>query len=180
MKYLSLSSMTISDGPGCRVSLYVSGCRNKCPHCHNPRSWDFNCGTEFATETIEQIVNYLEPNHIQGITICGGEPFEEENQVELVRLIRRIKMDYPQKDIWMFSGYEFSDLLKGGKKNTSVTVEILSNIDVLVVGPYIHSQRDISDANRWRGSRNQRVIDVQASLANNKLVGLSGIPNNEV
>ena len=172
--------MTISDGPGCRVSLYVSGCRNRCPHCHNPRSWDFNCGTEFTTETIEQITEYLEPNYIQGITICGGEPFEEENQVELVRLIRRIKMDYPNKDIWIYSGYEFSDLLKGGRKNSPVTLELLSAVDVLVAGPYIHSQRDISDNNRWRGSRNQKVLNLPLSLQMRKPVALEGIPNNEV
>ena len=178
MYYASLYKLSIVDGIGIRTSLYVSGCRRHCKGCHNSKTWDFNYGKEYTKETEQQVLDALNHDYVRGLTLCGGEPMEEENQRVLVTLLRRVKEEFPQKDIWIWTGYEFEDLLPGGKKHCEVTDEILSLVDVAVVGPFILEQRDVSDENRWRGSRNQRVVDVQSSLIFNKKEFLSNIPNN--
>jgi len=178
MKYLAIYRDSISDGPGVRVSLYVSGCRNHCTGCHNPESWSFEHGTDFTNDTIEEVLNLCKNDFIQGLTIAGGEPMEPENQRGLLPLLKEFKKQFPNKNIWCYTGYELSDLLLCGKKRVLVTDELLSYIDVLVVGPFILSQRDISDDNRWRGSRNQRVLNLPESLKNGKCIMLEDIPNN--
>lgn len=178
MNYASLYNLSIVDGIGIRTSLYVSGCRRHCKGCHNSKTWDFLYGKEYTEETEKQILEALDHDYVKGFTLCGGEPMEEKNQRVIVSLLKKIKAKYPQKDIWLWTGYEFKDLLKGGKKYCEVTEEILSYIDVAVVGPFILEERDISDENRWRGSRNQRVINVQESIKEGKTIFLKNIPNN--
>lgn len=177
MNYLTIYKDSISDGPGFRVSLYISGCRNHCPGCHNPESWDFKAGKKFDNSIIKEILGFCTKNYIKGLTIAGGEPFEEENQKELLLLVKAFKEQLPEKDIWCYTGYEFEDLKT--KKRTEYTDTLLSYIDVLVVGPFILSERDISDDNRWRGSRNQRVLDLPKTLETGKIIYLENIPNNE-
>ncbi len=180
MKYMQIYSCATNDGPGFRVSLYVSGCRNHCIGCHNPESWDFTCGTDFTTTTISKILTMLDRDHISGLTIAGGEPFEEENQEILVDLVKAFDARFPDKDLWVYTGYEWADLVEiSGKKHIDVTCEILDHVDVLVAGPFIQQLRDISTNNLWRGSTNQRCIDVKRSLEQNKIVYLTNIPNNK-
>ena len=159
MHYGTIKPNDIADGPGVRVALYVSGCRIHCPGCHNPESQNFEYGKEYTSETEEEILQALAPSHIAGFSLLGGEPFEEENQAVLVGLLRRIKETYPEKTIWAYTGYLLSDLEEGGKKHTEFTDEMLSNIDVLVDGPFIEEQKNISLS--FRGSENQRIIEIE-------------------
>jgi len=180
MNYLKLYKNTVADGPGVRVSLYVSGCRNHCPGCHNPDSWDFSSGSEMTVSVVNELLESMDKTWIAGLTICGGEPMEPENQEFLVNLVKLVHTKFPTKTIWCYTGYEFEDLLEGGRKHTEFTNDLLSHIDVAVVGRFILEKRNITDGNRWRGSTNQRVIDVQASLNSGKTVLLAEIPNNEI
>lgn len=179
MNYLTIYKDCISDGPGVRVSLYVSGCRNHCQGCHNPESWDFCAGSEFTKEVEDEIIGECTRTYVKGLTLCGGDPCEPENQKALVKFLEKFRSKCIGKDVWLYTGYELSDLLPSGKKYIDCTDEFLSYIDVAVVGPFILSERDISDANRWRGSRNQRVLDLQKSLEAGKPIMLGGIPNNQ-
>lgn len=166
MNYGNIKECDIADGPGVRVSLFVSGCRHHCKGCFNAETWDFHYGKPYTEETEDEIIRLLSPDYIQGLTLLGGEPFEPENQRELIRLLRRVRKELPQKDIWSYSGYLFDvDLAEGGRAYTEVTQEMLSYLDVLVDGPFIEEQRDITL--KFRGSRNQRVI----KLENGKDVG---------
>ena len=169
MNYGNIKECDIADGPGVRVSLFVSGCRHRCKGCFNAETWDFNYGVPYTKETEDKIISLLAPDYIQGLTLLGGEPFEPENQQELVKLLRRVKREYPSKDIWSYSGYLYdTDLKEGGRAYTDVTEEMLSYLDVLVDGEFITEQKDTQLY--WRGSRNQRVIDVPASLREGRVV----------
>lgn len=169
MYYGAIKNCDIANGPGVRVSLFVSGCTHRCPGCFNEVAWDFHYGKPFTEETIEEILLLLKPDHIQGITILGGEPFDPMNQESVVKLLRRIKAVYPLKSIWVFSGYLFDrDILSGKLGNWDITQEYISYIDVLVDGPFIQEKKNLSL--RFRGSENQRLIDVQASLKKNTVV----------
>lgn len=160
MNYGNIKECDIADGPGVRVSLFVSGCRHHCKGCFNAETWDFNYGMPYTKETEDRIISLLTPDYIQGLTLLGGEPFEPENQQELVKLLRRVKREYPDKDIWSYSGYLYdSDLKEGGRAHTDVTDEMLSYLDVLVDGPFIEAQKDITL--QFRGSKNQRVIKLE-------------------
>lgn len=162
MNYANIKCYDIADGPGVRVSLFVSGCRHHCRGCFNAETWDFDFGKAYTEETEAEILKYLEPDYIQGFTLLGGEPFEPENQVELVRLLRRVREAYPGKDIWCYTGYLYDvDLIEGGKVFTDVTKEMLSYIDVLVDGEFIEAERDLTL--RFRGSRNQRIIQLSVT-----------------
>lgn len=178
-RYLQINKCSLADGPGVRVSVYMSGCRNHCPGCHNSKSWDFTSGTEFDEFTVAEILELLSSDYISGLTLCGGEPMEPENQEVLANLVWWAKEKYPTKTIWCYTGYEFEDLLKDGKKYGPYTDMLLNDIDVLVVGKFELDKRDITKENLWRGSTNQRVIDVQESLKQNKKIFLKNIPNNE-
>ena len=171
MKYQVINKTSLVDGPGVRCALYVSGCSIHCVGCHNKEAWDFTCGTDFNEDTISMILKFLEPSYIKGLSLLGGEPYDQADLHLIVKLVRLVKEHYPNKDIWIWTGYEFDQI-----KYSPLT----KYIDVAVCGRFDITKRDISDANRWRGSTNQRVIDVKTSLENNKLIGLSGIPNNEV
>lgn len=169
MKYGNIKKVDIADGIGVRVSLFVSGCRNKCPGCFNEATWDFEYGQSYTKETEEEIISLLQPDFIDGFTLLGGEPFEEENQVELVNLLRRIKKEYPNKNVWCYTGYVLDkDLQKGQRKYTEYTEEMLSYIDVLVDGPFIKAKKNLML--KFRGSENQRVIDLESSRKENKIV----------
>ncbi len=161
MNYGTIKDWDIANGPGVRVSLFVSGCRNHCKDCFQPETWDFSYGEPFTEETKESIIKMLEPEYIQGFSLLGGEPFEEENQMVLVKLLKQIRATYPTKDIWCYTGYTYDrDLMPtDGRKHTDVTEEMISCIDVLVDGQFKTDLADISL--QYRGSRNQRVIDLK-------------------
>ncbi len=158
MYYGEIKKWDIADGPGVRVSLFVSGCRHHCKGCFNEDTWDFAYGKPYTEETEQEILEALNSSYIQGLTLLGGEPFEPENQRELVELLRRVRKEIPQKDIWCYTGFVFErDLVPGGRAFTEVTEEILSMIDVLVDGPFVLDEKDITL--KFRGSRNQRLLD---------------------
>ena len=157
MYYGMIKKCDIADGPGVRVSLFVSGCRHHCKGCFNAETWDFAYGSPYTKETEEEILRLLEPDYIRGFTLLGGEPFERENQRELAGLLVRIRETYPGKDIWCYTGYLYDrDLQPGGCVFTDVTETMLSCIDVLVDGEFIEEQKDVTL--RFRGSRNQRIL----------------------
>ena len=160
MHYGNIKECDIADGPGVRVSLFVSGCRHHCKGCFNSETWDFQYGKPYTKETEEEIIRLLEPGFIQGFTLLGGEPFEPENQQVLVNVLRRIRETYPGKNIWCYTGYLYDvDLIPGGKVFTDVTEEMLSYVDVLVDGPFVEAEKDLTLV--FRGSRNQRILDLR-------------------
>ncbi len=169
MNYATIKNCDIANGPGVRVSLFVSGCTHRCPGCFNEVAWDFDYGEPFTEETEDSILKMLAPAHIKGLTLLGGEPFEPQNQPAIVSLLRKIKAKYPEKSIWAFSGYLFDrDILSGRLGDPQVTREYLSYLDVLVDGPFVEAKKNLSL--RFRGSENQRLIDVPASLAAGEVV----------
>lgn len=157
-----------ANGPGMRVSVFVSGCRNHCAGCFNPETWDFSYGKEYTPFMTRAIINELKKPEYQGLTILGGEPFEPENQQGLIDLIRSVKQELPGKDIWMYTGYSYEDLLQGGIRHTDVTDEILDAIGVLVDGRFLLGEKDITL--RFRGSRNQRLIDMKRTRHEGQVV----------
>jgi anaerobic ribonucleoside-triphosphate reductase activating protein len=164
LNYANIKDFDIANGPGIRISLFVSGCTHHCKGCFNKDAWDFDYGQPFTQETIEQIIQMLKPAYVKGLTLLGGEPFEPQNQGAIVELLRRVKAEYPQKSIWAFSGYLFDkDILSGRLGDWEITKEYLSYLDVLVDGPFIEDKKDLML--RFRGSSNQRLIDVPKSLA---------------
>ena len=169
MYYGALKKTDTANGLGVRVTLFVSGCTNCCEGCFQKETWDFGYGQPYSAKTQIEIIEALEPEHIKGFTVLGGEPFEPTNQQELVRLLRTIKGIYPQKDIWAFTGFLLDkDLVEGGRKHTEFTDEMLSYIDVLVDGPFIQAQRSMML--KYCGSENQRVIDMNETRKQNKIV----------
>ena len=169
MNYATIKPRDIANGPGVRVSLFVSGCTHRCPGCFNQEAWDFGYGQPFDQSTIDEILEYLAPDYVKGLTLLGGEPFEPQNQPAIVELLRQIKAKYPQKSIWAFSGYLFDrDILPGRLGNPEITREYLGYLDVLVDGPFIQSRKNLTL--RFRGSDNQRLIDVPASLSRGEAV----------
>ena len=169
MNYATIKNCDIANGPGVRVSLFVSGCTHHCKGCFNQVAWDFDYGQPFTQETIDSILAMLKPAYVKGITLLGGEPFEPQNQPALVDMLRQIKANYPEKSIWAFSGYLFDkDILPGRLGDPAITWEILSYLDVLVDGRFVEEKKDLTL--RFRGSSNQRIIDVPASLAAGEVV----------
>ena len=166
MNYATIKNCDISNGPGVRVSLFVSGCTHRCKGCFNEVAWDFQYGEPFTEEVENSILKMLEPAYIKGLTLLGGEPFEPQNQPGVVELLRRVKQELPQKSIWAFSGYLFDRDICSGRLGD--TAEYLSYLDVLVDGPFIQEKKNLSL--RFRGSENQRLIDVKQSLATGEIV----------
>ena len=162
MNYADIKQYDIANGPGVRISLFVSGCTHRCKNCFNEVAWDFNYGKPFTEETISRIIEYLEPDYIWGLTLLGGEPFEPESTGEVCRICTAVKERFPQKSIWAFSGFTFEELLNRAEMEPSLK-EILQKIDVLVDGPFVQELHDITL--RFRGSKNQRIIDVAASMS---------------
>ena len=163
MNYGTIKNCDVANGAGVRVSLFVSGCRNHCPDCFQPETWDFTYGQPFTEETEQEILRLLKPGYINGLTLLGGDPFEPENQRFLLPFLRKMKAALPRKTVWAYTGYTWEQLTSG-KHRVSLpeTMELLSIIDVLVDGPFIETKKDIRL--RFRGSSNQRVIDVQRSI----------------
>lgn len=169
MNYAEIKDCDIANGPGVRISLFVSGCTHHCPGCFNEVAWDFGYGEPFTQETIDKLLNMLSPAYIRGLTLLGGEPFEPQNQGPILELLRQVKAKYPEKSIWAFSGYLFDrDILSGRLGPWEVTREYLSYLDVLVDGPFVEAKKNLSL--RFRGSENQRLIDVPASLAAGEVI----------
>lgn len=156
MKYATIKETDIANGTGVRVSLFVSGCTHHCKGCFNEIAWDFDYGKEFTQDTIDYIIDHLKPNYIKGLTLLGGEPMDPKNQKDILILLRQVNTKLPDKDIWCYTGYLYEDLLDKGRANTPYTDEILEYINILVDGPFIQEQKDITL--KFRGSTNQRII----------------------
>ena len=159
MNYGNIKFIDTADGEGVRVSLFVSGCRNHCPGCFNEDTWDFDFGKEFTEIEENEILEACKKNYIAGLTILGGEPLEPENQKGILNLVLKFKERFPEKNIWMYTGYVLDkDLLPGQRKHVDgVTGLILDSIDTLVDGPFILAERNLSL--KFRGSNNQRILD---------------------
>ena len=168
MNYATIKNCDIANGPGVRVSLFVSGCTHRCPGCFNEVAWDFGYGEPFTTEVENSILEMLSPDFVQGITLLGGEPFEPQNQAVLVPFLRRVKERYPHKSIWCFSGFLFEDILAGKVGEKALAREFLNFLEVLVDGPFILAKKNLML--RFRGSENQRIINVPASLRENSII----------
>ncbi len=169
MYYGDIKNCDIANGPGVRVSLFVSGCTNHCENCFQPQTWDFCYGQPFTEETEEKILSLLAPAYIKGLTLLGGEPFEPKNQAVLLPFVRRVREKYPGKSVWAFSGFTYEELCDPHSyPRCDFTDELLSNIDVLVDGRYIERLRNISL--RFRGSKNQRLIDLAKTRQEGKVV----------
>ena len=160
MNYHKIRKMDISNGPGVRVSIFMQGCIFNCKNCFNPETHDFNGGKEFTNETINKVIELCAPDHIVGLSILGGEPLHPKNIEGSTKLAKAFKEKYPNKNVWSWSGYSFDDYLKDK--------EVLKYLDVLVDGQYNDDLRN--PTLKWRGSENQRVIDVQESLKDSKVI----------
>ena len=160
MNYGEIKNCDIANGSGVRVTLFVSGCRNRCKNCFQPQTWDFAYGKEFDADTQEKIFDMLSPAYIKGLTLLGGEPFEPENQRDLLPFVREVKRRFPDKNIWAFSGFTYEELTGGNSRGCcEYTDELLSLIDVLVDGRFVEEKKNLSL--RFRGSANQRLIDMK-------------------
>ncbi len=180
MNYGEIKDCDIANGEGVRISLFVSGCTHHCKECFNPQTWDFEYGKPYTAETEQKIIDLLSPDYIDGLTLLGGEPMEPSNQRVLIGLLRRVRAELPEKSIWCFTGYTLeNDLLRGSESRAycEVTDAFLSMIDVLIDGEFIAAQKNISL--RFRGSENQRIIDVPKTLAAGTCV-LWGSKNDDV
>lgn len=169
MNYAEIKKTDIANGEGVRVSLFVSGCRRRCKNCFNQIAWDFDYGNPFTEEVEEEIISALTPYYIAGLTLLGGDPMEPENQRALLPFVRKVRARLPEKNIWCFTGYTYSDgTLEEDAVRLSETKELISLFDVLVDGRFVEELKDIRL--KFRGSSNQRVIDVQKSLQTGQVV----------
>lgn len=170
MHYGEIKNCDIANGEGVRVTLFVSGCTNHCENCFQPQTWDFEYGQPFTKETEDSIIKMLEPSYINGLTLLGGEPFEPKNQRALVPFLQRVREVYPNKTVWAFSGFRLDDelLKEGSYPRCEATDTMLSLVDVLVDGRYVERLHDISL--RFRGSSNQRLIDMNETRKTGKIV----------
>lgn len=162
MYYSEIKDCDVANGVGVRVSLFVSGCTHHCKGCFNAETWDFSHGRPFTRETENRLLEMLDKTYISGLTLLGGEPFERSNQQGLLPFLRRMRQTLPQKTIWAFSGYTWEELTGQSRARCEETDEILSLLDVLVDGEFVEEEKDISL--RFRGSANQRILDVSTSL----------------
>ena len=167
MNYAALKKFDIANGPGVRVSLFVSGCRHHCKNCFNREAWDFDFGKPFTKQTEEEILAELDKDYIKGLSLLGGEPFEPENRAELTQLLKRVREKYPEKTVWCYTGFEFEKL------SDQTAREMLSLIDVLVDGKFVEELK--SPDLIFRGSSNQRIIDVKKSLEAGEVIWLEGV-----
>ncbi len=168
MHYSKINKNDIANGIGIRVTLFVSGCTHRCKGCFNPETWDFSFGDTFSKETENELLKALEPSYIDGLTLLGGEPMEPQNQQVLVQFLEKMKQMYPTKTVWCFTGYTFEELVGESRARCEVTEKILSLIDVLVDGEFKEELKDISL--RFKGSSNQRIIDVKKTLQSTEII----------
>lgn len=163
MNYAKIKPHDISNGTGIRVSLFVSGCNHGCKGCFNSEAWDFGYGKAYTEAQTEQILKALEPDYIKGFSLLGGEPFDPKNQPTVLEILKRVKSEYPEKSVWCYTGYDLEKELLAGKAGRVETVEeILGYIDILVDGRFVEELKNIKI--KFRGSENQRIIDVKKSL----------------
>ena len=163
MRYNKIRKMDISNGEGVRASLFVQGCSFHCKNCFNQETWDFNGGKEFTTAEIQKIIELVNKDYIAGLSILGGEPLHNNNVDEVFHIVTTFKEKFPNKNIWLWTGFKFEDAIKDSKRKS-----ILCNIDVLIDGQFEEDKKDLTL--KWRGSSNQRVIDCKKSLAENKII----------
>lgn len=169
MNFATIKYYDIANGPGVRTSVFVSGCRHHCPGCFNEVAWDFGYGKPFDKATRNEVFASCQPDYIAGISLLGGEPMEPAHQAALLPLLRSFRQRYPEKTVWCYSGYDFEqDILTGQLGPWEITQEVLSYLDVLVDGEFHQKEKDLTL--RFRGSRNQRVIDVKKSLAEDQII----------
>ena len=169
MNYADIKVADVANGQGVRVSLFVSGCNHHCKGCFNAQAWDFNYGKEFTEEDIERIINELDHPYVAGLSLLGGEPLEYSNQKGLLPLLKRVIEKFPEKDIWCYTGYTFDkDIVGNMFENWPETKEVMSYIDVLVDGKFEEEKKDLNL--KFRGSSNQRIIDVPQSLKVHKII----------
>ena len=170
MNYCNIKYCDIANGEGVRTTLFVSGCTNHCEECFQPETWDFHYGEPFTEEAAHKVLESLKPDYINGLTLLGGEPFEPQNQRVLVKFLRRVHREFPNKNVWCFTGFTLDGELwrDGSHPRCEVTDEMLSLIDVLVDGRFVRALKDISL--KFRGSSNQRIIDVKKSLEQGTVV----------
>lgn len=174
MNYATIKTCDIANGPGVRTSLFVSGCTHRCKNCFNSEAWDFDYGHPFTKEVRNKIFEECRPAYITGLSLLGGEPMEPRNQRELLPFLRNFRTLYPDKTVWCYSGYTWEQLTGESRARCEVTDELLQLIDVLVDGPFVQELYDITL--RFRGSSNQRLIDVSRSLVAGKVVGWTDKP----
>ncbi len=168
MHYGNIKKCDIANGTGIRTVLFVSGCTHHCKGCFQPQTWDFGYGEEYTAETESEIINSLRPSYVHGLTLLGGEPMEPDNQRALMPLLRRIRKELPEKTIWCYSGYTWEELTGESRARCEVTDEMISLLDVLVDGEFVEEKKNISL--QFRGSENQRLIDVPKTLAKGEVV----------
>ena len=174
MNYAVIKKFDIANGPGVRVSLFVSGCRHKCKNCFNSEAWDFEYGSPFTDDTLKELTDALDKSYIEGFSLLGGEPFEPENQPKVCEILKHLKQNLPNKTVWCYTGFDFEKQLLGGTVGNKETVlEILKNIDVLVDGKFVEELK--SPDLLFRGSSNQRIIYVKPSLEQGKAIWLEGV-----
>ncbi len=169
MNYATIKYNDIANGLGVRTSLFVSGCTHRCKNCFNSEAWDFNYGSPFTLQVQNEIINSLKEGYVDGLSLLGGEPFEPKNQEALLPFLQRVKQEVPNKNVWCYTGYLFDkELLQNSRATTKYTLKMLSLIDVLVDGKFVEELKDISLT--FKGSSNQRIIDVKKSLKENKVI----------
>lgn len=169
MNYADINQYDVANGLGIRVSLFVSGCTHHCKNCFNKETWDFQYGNPFTEDEIHMILDYLKPSYVSGLSLLGGEPFEPENQEGLLPLVRKVKEVYPEKDIWCYTGYLFDEDICGKMlDHVPETRELLSYIDILIDGPFVEERKNLKI--RFRGSDNQRIIDVKKTREAGKII----------
>lgn len=169
MNYAAIKKTDTANGPGIRVSLFVSGCTHHCKGCFNAETWDFAYGKPYTEATREEILEALRPDYIRGLSLLGGEPMEPANRPSVLQLVKEVRQQYPQKDIWCYTGYTFDrDLLAWIAGGDGETEELLSLLDVLVDGEFVEERKNLRLP--FRGSENQRLIDVPASLKEGRVI----------
>lgn len=175
MRYASIRSLDISNGEGVGVSLFVQGCPFHCKNCFNSETWDFNGGKEWTEETKNKFIELINRPYIKRVSFLGGECLAEQNLDEILKLVQQIRNSFPNKTVWLYTGYSYSEIFRGQSSclsqeglNNFKRRKIISNVDVLVDGEYIDEQKDLTL--KWRGSKNQRVIDIKQSLTQNKII----------
>ena len=168
MNYVDIYKNDTTNGIGIRVVLWVSGCSHHCKECHNPQTWDENAGQLFDENAEKELFKALEKPYIKGITFSGGDPLYKNNLEDVKKLITKIRKDYPNKNIWLYTGYTYEDIMTGTTEDMLKRQEIIKNIDILIDGPFIISKKDLRL--EWRGSSNQRIIDMQETIKQNKII----------
>lgn len=159
MRYSTIRQLDIANGPGCRISIFVSGCEHRCKNCFNPETWSFDHGREFTEDTLSSILELAKPGHISGLSILGGEPLHPKNREEVIRLARKFKEVYPNKTVWLWTGYQLEEVFEG---------LVDSEIDIVVDGRFVEELKDLRL--KYRGSSNQRVINLKETVRTGDII----------